>query len=92
VLAVLVGYDVISNVAHALHTPLMSETNAISGVILVGGILQVGSTNPAIAILATFAVLVQDASLTSSPSESFHLPLYVPNVPSTRLGRPLRRD
>ena len=52
VLAVFVGYYVISNVAHALHTPLMSETNAISGIILVGGILQVGSTNPAIAIMA----------------------------------------
>lgn len=58
VLAVFVGYYVISNVAHALHTPLMSETNAISGIILVGGILQVGSTNPAIAVMATLAVLV----------------------------------
>ena len=36
-LAVVVGYYVISNVAHALHTPLMAETNAISGIILVGG-------------------------------------------------------
>ena len=45
VLAVFVGYYVISNVAHALHTPLMSETNAISGIILVGGILQVGNQN-----------------------------------------------
>ena len=35
-LAIFVGYYVISNVAHALHTPLMSETNAISGIILVG--------------------------------------------------------
>ena len=36
-LAVIVGFYVISNVAHALHTPLMSETNAISGIIVVGG-------------------------------------------------------
>ena len=62
-LAVFVGYYVISNVAHALHTPLMSETNAISGIILVGGILQVGSTNPAIAILATVAVLVASINI-----------------------------
>jgi NAD(P) transhydrogenase subunit alpha len=50
-------------VAHALHTPLMSETNAISGIILVGGILQVGSTNTAIAILATAAVLVASINI-----------------------------
>ncbi|GEP37538.1 NAD(P) transhydrogenase subunit alpha [Nocardioides psychrotolerans] len=62
-LAVFVGYYVISNVAHALHTPLMSETNAISGIILVGGVLQVGSTNPAIAILATVAVLVASINI-----------------------------
>jgi NAD(P) transhydrogenase subunit alpha len=62
-LAVFVGYYVISNVAHALHTPLMSETNAISGIILVGGILQVGSTNPAIATLATLAVLVASINI-----------------------------
>jgi NAD(P) transhydrogenase subunit alpha len=63
ILAVFVGYYVISNVAHALHTPLMSETNAISGIILVGGILQVGSTNPAIAIMATLAVLVASINI-----------------------------
>ncbi|GEP33360.1 NAD(P) transhydrogenase subunit alpha [Nocardioides szechwanensis] len=62
-LAVFVGYYVISNVAHALHTPLMSETNAISGIILVGGILQVGSTNVAVSILATVAVLVASINI-----------------------------
>ena len=62
-LAIFVGYYVISNVAHALHTPLMSETNAISGIILVGGILQVGSTNTAIAIMATLAVLVASINI-----------------------------
>ena len=40
--AVLVGYYVIFNVTHALHTPLMSETNAISGIILVGALSQIG--------------------------------------------------
>ena len=62
-LAVFVGYYVISNVAHALHTPLMSETNAISGIILVGGILQVGSDNPVVTVLALIAVLVASINI-----------------------------
>ncbi|WP_101525735.1 Re/Si-specific NAD(P)(+) transhydrogenase subunit alpha [Nocardioides houyundeii] len=62
-LAVVVGYYVISNVAHALHTPLMSETNAISGIILVGGILQVGSTNALVSVLAVLAVLVASINI-----------------------------
>ena len=41
-LACVVGYYVIFNVTHALHTPLMSETNAISGIILVGALTQIG--------------------------------------------------
>ena len=62
-LAVFVGYYVISNVAHALHTPLMAETNAISGIILVGGILQVGSTNIAVSILGFVAILVASINI-----------------------------
>jgi NAD(P) transhydrogenase subunit alpha len=42
-LACVVGYYVIFNVTHALHTPLMSETNAISGIILVGALSQIGA-------------------------------------------------
>ena len=52
-----------SNVAHALHTPLMSETNAISGIILVGGILQVGNSDPLITALAVAAVLVASINI-----------------------------
>ncbi|RHW23540.1 Re/Si-specific NAD(P)(+) transhydrogenase subunit alpha [Nocardioides immobilis] len=63
VLAVFVGYYVISNVAHALHTPLMSETNAISGIILVGGILQVGSANAVTTALAAVAVLIASINI-----------------------------
>ena len=62
-LAIFVGYYVISNVAHALHTPLMAETNAISGIILVGGLLQVGSTNPLVTGLALVAVLVASINI-----------------------------
>ena len=43
VLAVVIGFYVIGNVHHALHTPLMSVTNAISGIIVVGAILQIGT-------------------------------------------------
>ncbi len=62
-LAVFVGFYVISNVAHALHTPLMSETNAISGIILVGGLLQVGNDNLVITVLAVIAVLVASINI-----------------------------
>ncbi len=57
-LAVFVGFYVISNVTHALHTPLMAETNAISGIIMVGALLQVGSSNPAVTVLSWVAILV----------------------------------
>ncbi|WP_406833064.1 Re/Si-specific NAD(P)(+) transhydrogenase subunit alpha [Pedococcus sp. KACC 23699] len=62
-LAVIVGFYVISNVAHALHTPLMAETNAISGIILVGAILQVGSDNPAVVVLAFFGIVVASINI-----------------------------
>ncbi len=48
VLAIFVGYYVVWSVTPALHTPLMSVTNAISGIIVVGGMLRVGGvTEPA---------------------------------------------
>jgi NAD(P) transhydrogenase subunit alpha len=57
VLAVFVGYQVVWNVTPALHTPLMSVTNAISSVILVGAILAAGSgTRGTTALLGTVAV------------------------------------
>ncbi|MBB1031089.1 NAD(P)(+) transhydrogenase (Re/Si-specific) subunit alpha, partial [Dietzia sp. SLG310A2-38A2] len=58
VLAIVIGYYVIGNVHHALHTPLMSVTNAISGVIVVGALLQIGIDNTAGLVLATIAILV----------------------------------
>ena len=57
-LAIFVGFYVISNVSHSLHTPLMAETNAISGIIMVGALLQVGSDNPVITVMAFIAILV----------------------------------
>jgi NAD(P) transhydrogenase subunit alpha len=57
-LAIVVGYYVIGNVHHALHTPLMSVTNAISGIIVVGGLLQVGHDDDTITAVATVAILL----------------------------------
>ena len=45
-LAVVIGYYVIGNVHHALHTPLMSVTNAISGIIVVGALLSSARRRP----------------------------------------------
>ena len=49
---------VIGKVAHALHTPLMSVTNAISGIIVVGALVQIGSEDTAVRVLAFVAVLL----------------------------------
>ncbi|MDQ2757569.1 MAG: proton-translocating transhydrogenase family protein, partial [Actinomycetota bacterium] len=57
-LSVVIGFYVIGNVSHALHTPLMSVTNAISGVILVGAMLQIGSSQLVVQLLAAVAVLL----------------------------------
>ncbi|MDN5791032.1 MAG: Re/Si-specific NAD(P)(+) transhydrogenase subunit alpha, partial [Micrococcales bacterium] len=66
VLAVVVGFYVIGNVAHALHTPLLSVTNAISGIIIVGALLQLGDSGGGpvvIAVLATAATLVASINI-----------------------------
>lgn len=58
VLACFVGYMVIWNVTPALHTPLMSVTNAISSIIVIGALLQISSANNLIMWIATFTVLI----------------------------------
>ncbi len=57
VLACFVGWQVIWSVSPALHTPLMSVTNAISGIIIIGGMLQVGAGFDLASILGALAVL-----------------------------------
>ncbi|MCS6712083.1 Re/Si-specific NAD(P)(+) transhydrogenase subunit alpha [Brachybacterium sp. EF45031] len=57
-LAVIVGYYVVWRVSHALHTPLMSVTNAVSGIIIVGAILQITSDNLLVKALAFLAMLI----------------------------------
>lgn len=58
VLAIVVGYYVVWNVTHALHTPLMSVTNAVSGIIVVGAMTQLSSDNWVVKIIAFVAVLI----------------------------------
>ncbi|HYS67921.1 MAG TPA: Re/Si-specific NAD(P)(+) transhydrogenase subunit alpha [Paraburkholderia sp.] len=58
VLAVFVGYQVVWNVTPALHTPLMSVTNAISGIIVIGALLQLGTPNVLVTVLGGIALLV----------------------------------
>lgn len=59
VLAIFIGWQVIWNVSHSLHTPLMSVTNAISGIIVVGALLQISiEDNAVVTALAAVSVLV----------------------------------
>ncbi|GAA1786902.1 Re/Si-specific NAD(P)(+) transhydrogenase subunit alpha [Pseudarthrobacter sulfonivorans] len=62
-LTVVVGFYVIGKVHHALHTPLMSVTNAISGIIVVGALLQVTSDNLVMQVLAAVAVLLASINI-----------------------------
>ncbi|UKD58769.1 Re/Si-specific NAD(P)(+) transhydrogenase subunit alpha [Amycolatopsis sp. FU40] len=57
-LAIVIGYYVIGHVHHALHTPLMSVTNAISGIIVVGALLNLVSGNTVVVVLAAVATLL----------------------------------
>ncbi|RBY97712.1 Re/Si-specific NAD(P)(+) transhydrogenase subunit alpha [Blastococcus sp. TF02-8] len=57
-LAVVIGFYVIGHVHHALHTPLMSVTNAISGIIVVGALLQIGHDDAVVTALAFVAILL----------------------------------
>jgi len=66
VLSIFVGWQVIWNVTHALHTPLMAVTNAISGIIVIGGLLQTQndfSSPSAMSIIAFVAILVASINI-----------------------------
>ena len=62
-LSIVIGYYVIGKVAHALHTPLMSVTNAISGVVVVGALIQVASDNGVIRALSGVAILLASINI-----------------------------
>lgn len=63
VLACVVGYYVVWNVSHSLHTPLMSVTNAISGIIVVGALLQISQGHTLVSWLAFFAILIVSVNI-----------------------------
>lgn len=63
VLACFVGYQVIWNVTPALHTPLMAVTNAISGIIVIGALLQVSSPSWTVTVLAFISVLIASINI-----------------------------
>lgn len=62
-LACFVGFQVIWNVSHALHTPLMAVTNAISGIVILGALLQIGSGNLLVILLSTISVLIASINI-----------------------------
>ncbi|MEE9398582.1 MAG: Re/Si-specific NAD(P)(+) transhydrogenase subunit alpha [Methylococcales bacterium] len=64
VLACFIGYMVIWNVVAALHTPLMSVTNAISSIIIIGALIQISSTGFMITLLSGLAILMASINIT----------------------------
>ncbi|ULJ61670.1 Re/Si-specific NAD(P)(+) transhydrogenase subunit alpha [Wielerella bovis] len=63
VLSCVIGYYVVWNVSHSLHTPLMAVTNAISGIIVVGALLQIGQGNAVVSLLAFVAILLASINI-----------------------------
>ena len=63
VLSVFIGFQVIWNVAHSLHTPLMAVTNAISSIIILGALIQIGSTGVLITILAAAGIFMASVNI-----------------------------
>jgi NAD(P) transhydrogenase subunit alpha len=63
VLACFVGYQVIWNVTPSLHTPLMSVTNAISSIIIIGALIQVSKSGVLLALLAAIAILITSINI-----------------------------
>jgi NAD(P) transhydrogenase subunit alpha len=63
VLSVFIGFQVIWNVAHSLHTPLMAVTNAISSIIILGALIQIGSSSFLISLLAGLGVLMASVNI-----------------------------
>ncbi len=63
VLSCVVGYYVVWNVSHSLHTPLMSVTNAISGIIVVGALVQMNSDSTAVLVLSGIAILIASINI-----------------------------
>ncbi|WP_223422422.1 Re/Si-specific NAD(P)(+) transhydrogenase subunit alpha [Tateyamaria pelophila] len=63
ILSVFIGFQVIWNVAHSLHTPLMAVTNAISSIIILGAVIQIGSSSMLITLLAALAIFMASVNI-----------------------------
>jgi len=63
ILSVFIGFQVIWNVAHSLHTPLMAVTNAISSIIILGALIQIGSSSVLITVLAALGVVMASVNI-----------------------------
>ena len=63
VLACFIGYQVIWNVSASLHTPLMSVTNAISGIIIIGAVIQISTPGFVITLLSGLAILIASINI-----------------------------
>ena len=63
ILAVFIGFQVIWNVAHSLHTPLMAVTNAISSIIILGALIQIGSSSLLITLLSALAIFMASINI-----------------------------
>jgi H+-translocating NAD(P) transhydrogenase subunit alpha len=63
VLSVFIGFQVIWNVAHSLHTPLMAVTNAISSIIILGALIQIGSSSALITLLAAAGIFMASVNI-----------------------------
>ncbi len=63
ILSVFIGFQVIWNVAHSLHTPLMAVTNAISSIIILGALIQVGSSSLLITLLAAAGIFMASINI-----------------------------
>ena len=95
VLAVFVGFEVVSKVSSTLHTPLMSGANAIHGIILVGAIIVAGqATHPWVLAVALLAVVLATANLvggfvvTDRMLEMFRGRKEKPAKPAPEVGAP----
>ena len=63
VLSIFVGFHVIWEVSHSLHTPLMAITNSISSIIIVGALLQFVSSSTVVTILASLAIMIASVNI-----------------------------
>ncbi len=63
VLSCFIGFQVIWNVCHSLHTPLMAVTNAVSGIVILGALLQIGSSHWLVTTLAALSVLIATVNI-----------------------------